>query len=88
MMDDLPHTLQLPWRSLQQLATSGKFGKIPGKLKPFHSIKVDQLKEELCARGHIQTNRLKRDMECTLKEILKVGLYLHRTLPKSIANFT
>ena len=76
MMDNLPHTLQFPWRSLcdlQQVATSGKWGEIPGKLKPFGSLKVQQLKEELSARGHTHTDKLKRDMECTLESVLQVG---------------
>ncbi len=50
MMDDLAHTLQIPKRSLQQVAISGKWGRIPGKLKPFDSLKVNELKQELTAR--------------------------------------
>ena len=42
-MDDLAHSLQQPWRNLhdlQQVATSGKFGKQAGELKPFEKLKV------------------------------------------------
>ena len=76
MMDDLAHTLQLPRRSLaklQQLAISGKWGRIPGKLKPFDGLKVQQLKAELIARGVANTDRRKPEMEHILKEILQVS---------------
>ena len=54
MMGDLAHTLQLPWRSLseqQELVIRGKFGRKAGNSKPFDSLRVAELKQELHARG-------------------------------------
>lgn len=73
MMDDLAHSLQQPWRSLhklQQIATSGKFGKQAGELKPFDKLKVKQLREELHARGFFNTDRHKNELKGALKEML------------------
>ena len=56
MMADLPHALEKKWRSLadlQSLILGGKFGNIPGKLKPLDNL-VSNLQEELQAR-HIST---------------------------------
>ena len=61
--------IQLPWRSLQdiqELAIAGKRGKQPGDLKPFNKLKVQEIKEELYARGYY-----KKDLEETLKDTLK-----------------
>ena len=55
-MADLPHALEKKWRSLadlQSLILGGKFGNIPGKLKPLDNL-VSNLQEELQAR-HIST---------------------------------
>ena len=73
MMDDLAHSLQLPWRNLheiQQTATLGKRGKTPGELKPFDQVWV-QLREELHARGNFETEKCKDELEATLKSTLK-----------------
>ena len=71
--DDLAHSLQQPWRSLhelQQIATSGKFGKQAGDLKPFDKLKVKQLREELHVRGFFDTDGHKDELEGALKEML------------------
>lgn len=49
-MQDLAHFLQCKWRSLtelQSLVLAGKYGNSPGRLKPFDSLKVDELRQEL-----------------------------------------
>ena len=54
MFDDQAHSLRYKWRSLedlQSLATGGIYGKQAGALKPFDSLKVDKLRQELKARG-------------------------------------
>lgn len=74
MMDDLAHTLQIPWRNLhdiQQIATAGKHGKQPGKLKPFDHLRVQQIREEFHARGRFDTDKCKDDLEAMLKGTLK-----------------
>ena len=58
MMSDLPHALRRQWRSLaalQTLVAAGKYGKTPGVLKPLDSLKINELREELRARGMKQT---------------------------------
>ena len=60
-MEDLAHPLQLPWRNLrdiQTIATSGKRGRKPGDIKPFDSLKIQPLKEELHARGCFDTDKV------------------------------
>ncbi len=74
MMDDLPHTLQKPWRSLadlQQIAIGGQRGKQPGRLKPFDELKMRELQVELNARGIYTKDRTKEELEGNLKSILK-----------------
>ena len=74
MMDDLAHTLQQPWRNLQeiqQIATQGKWGKRPGELKPFDQLRVQQLGEELHACGNFETDKCKDVLEATLKSTLR-----------------
>ena len=74
MVDDLAHTLQLPWRGLQdiqQVAILGKWGKQAGKLKPVDKLKVQQIREELHARNYFNTDKNKDELEDTLKQILK-----------------
>ena len=49
-MADLPHALEKKWRSLadlQSLILGGKFGNVPGKLKPLDNLVVSDLREEL-----------------------------------------
>ena len=53
-MGDLAHTLQKPWRSLQDLqdiATEGKYGKQQGNHKPFNRLHIADLREEFRARS-------------------------------------
>ena len=82
MMDDLAHTLQLPRRNLhilQQVATAGKWGIIPGKIKPFDALRVQQLRDELSARGIGYTDQRKAVLESMLKEILQVSVTTYPT---------
>ena len=47
MLDDQGHSLSYSWCSLQHLqtlATGGVFGKQPGALRPFDTLKVNDLK--------------------------------------------
>lgn len=73
-MQDLAHSLQCKWRSLtelQSLVLAGKYGNSPGRLKPFDSLKVDELRQELEARGYNTTGKLKQQMQEELDSILK-----------------
>ena len=74
MMDDLAHTLQHSWRSLydiQHIAIAGKLGRQQGELKPFELLRAQQIREELHARGSVDTDKRKDDLEAMLKGILK-----------------
>ena len=74
MMDDLAHTLQHSWRSLydiQHIAIAGKLGRQQGELKPFELHRAEQIREELHARGSVDTDKRKDDLEAMLKGILK-----------------
>lgn len=54
MMGDLAHALHLSWRSVsdqQELVIKGKFGKQASKSKPFDSLRVAELMEELHAHA-------------------------------------
>ena len=54
-----------------KIATLGKWGKTPGELKPFDQLRVQQLREELHARGNFETDKCKDELEATLKSTLK-----------------
>jgi len=65
-MQDLAHSLQCKWWSLtelQSLVLSGKYGNSPGRLKPFDSLKIDELRQGLEARGYNTTGKLKQQMQ-------------------------
>lgn len=65
MMGDFAHTSQLQWRSLhdlQAIATAGKFGKIPNKPKPFESLLISDLREELHSRNDYDTDKVKKSV--------------------------
>ena len=70
-MDDVEsHTLQLPWRSLedlQKIAIDGKRGKTAGDLNPFTKLRVNELSEELNSRS-VTTTGMRKDQ---MKDILK-----------------
>ena len=73
MFADLAHTLQQPWRSLQDLqslATAGKFGKIAGNPKPFENLRIADLREELHARGDYDTDKIKDELQKKLDNTL------------------
>jgi hypothetical protein len=66
MMGDLAHALQLPWRGLsdqQELVIKAKFGKRASNSKPFDSLRVAELREELHARGIYDTDHCKDDLQ-------------------------
>ena len=75
MFDDQAHALVYQWRSvqdLQNLATTGRFGKQPGILHPFSNLKVNELKAELTARGiHINSSMHKNDLQAILDRTLR-----------------
>lgn len=74
MISDFAHASRLIWRSLediQALAVGGSYGKQSGKLKPFDGLKVDQLKNELLARGQFDVNKRKPELVDTLNKCLK-----------------
>ena len=56
---------------LQSLVLTGKFGNQPGQLKPLHNLLVEQLREELNARGFDTTGKLKRALQNELIMELK-----------------
>ena len=51
MLMDLPHALQHTWRSLSDIQSLILAGNRAAHLKPLHNLKLDDLKEELQARG-------------------------------------
>ncbi len=71
LFDDQAHTLQHKWRTPQQLqtvATSGKYGKKAGVLRPF-DLKVKELQTELEARG---LDKMKRaDLDTLFNQVLR-----------------
>ena len=74
MMQDLAHTLQHKWKSLadlQALILAGKHGSVPGCLKPLEGLKVQELREELEARGQSTEGKLKPELQCELTSILE-----------------
>ena len=83
MFDDQAHSLSYKWCSLEDLqsvATGGIYGKKAGALKPFDSLKVDELRQELTARS-VSDTTLKKDalndiLECTLKGVVRVPALL------------
>ena len=82
-MDDLAHTLQLPWRSLedlQKIAIDGKRGKIACDLNPFTKLEVNELSEELNSRSVTTTGMRRDQMEDILKGLL-MGVQHVPTLP-------
>ena len=73
MFEDFAHTVHCEWRSLpeiQKIATAGKYGKQPGKLKPLENLLIAQLREELHARGIHDTDMLKPQLQAKLTNIL------------------
>ena len=94
-MQDLAHALNCKWRSLadlQQLVTTGTFGKTPGRLKPLDGLYVEQLRKELQSRGYQTDNQLKPQLQEELTEILSGAqrvptlLILNPTQPLSSLN--
>ena len=74
MMGDFPHAANMAWRGLetiQALAVRGALGRIPGKLKPFHNLAVDQLRRELSARGQHDVSKRKPQLADDLNKCLK-----------------
>jgi hypothetical protein len=75
MFSDQGHALYHDWRSLnelQSLAIGGTFGKKEGLLRPFHNLKVNELKQELRARGiSIETGMKKDELQLMLDDILR-----------------
>ena len=73
MFEDFAHTVHCEWRSLneiQKIATSGKYGKQAGQLKPLDSLLVAQLREELHARSVYDTDKCKPELQIMLTNIL------------------
>ena len=74
--DDQGHSLSHKWQSLeeiQSLATGGVYGKHAGALKPFDSLKVNELREELTARGTtMKKDMLAKMLESTLSGVVRV----------------
>ena len=69
MMGDLAHMFQLPWRSLcdqQELVIKGKFGKQASNSKPFDSLRIAELRQELHAREIYDTDHCKDDLQKSL----------------------
>lgn len=75
LFSDQAHALAHVWRpldTLQSLATGGTFGKQPGVLRPFDSLRVNKLKRELGARGVYLKEGLRKDvLQRKLDDILR-----------------
>ena len=66
MMQDLAHTFQHTWKSLadlQALILAGKHGNVPGCLKPLEGLRVQELREELEARGQTTDGKMKPQLQ-------------------------
>ena len=66
--------LNYNWRSLetlQPLAIGGTYGKHLGILKPFDALKVDELRQELGARGVADTSMTKPILSDVLDDLLR-----------------
>ena len=73
-MQEIAHTLQHKWKSLadlQALLLAGKHGSVPGCLKPLEGLKVQELREELEARGQCTEGKPKPELQCELTSILE-----------------
>ncbi len=90
-MQDLAHSLHCKWRStahLQSLVLEGKYGNTPGRLKPLDNLKVQELRQELRARGHSTIGlkaELQRDLEGILKGVQRVPTLLVLNLHQSLS---
>ena len=74
VMMDLAHALYCSWRSLtdlQELVLAGKLGNKPGCLKPFHNLKISDLRDELHARGVETDGKSKKHLTYQLNSILQ-----------------
>ena len=75
LFSDQAHALTHVWRpleELQSLAIGGTLGLQPGEIRPFHELKVNELKIELGARGvHLEDGLLKKDLQGKLDGILR-----------------
>lgn len=75
MFDDQAHSLYYTWRipqQLQTLATEGILGKQPGVMRPFDHLKVNDLRQELQARGLNIDKKEKKDvLQKSLDQILR-----------------
>lgn len=75
LFSDQAHTLCHDWRQLkelQSLATGGTFGRNAGVLRPFHNLRVGELKRELRARSvHIDEKMLKANLQEEMDNILR-----------------
>ena len=75
MFDDQAHSLNYTWRTpqqLQALATAGNLEKQSGVTKPFDKLKVNELRNELEARGSPMDKKAKReDLQKSLDLILR-----------------
>ena len=73
-MQDLAYAFQCKPRSLedlQSLVLTGKFGNQSGQLKPLDNLLVEQLREELNARGFDTSGKLKPALQNELTMELK-----------------
>ena len=74
MMQDLAHTFQHTWKSLADLQAfilAGKHGNVPGCLKPLEGLRVQELREELEARGQSTDGKMKPQLQSELISILE-----------------
>lgn len=75
LFSDQAHALVHVWRPLKQLqslAIGGAFGTHTGIIRPFHNLKVDELKKELRARGvRLEKGVVKSELQLKLDDILR-----------------
>ena len=75
---------------LQQLVLAGRFGNVPGSLKPFDGLLVNDLRTELQARGMPTLGKLKdelqADLTATLKGAQRVPTLLTQKPSQSLTN--
>ena len=65
---------------ISNIAIAGKLGRQQGELKPFDLLRVQQIREELHARGSFDTNKCKDDLRSVYTQSLtRIGTRVNLT---------
>ncbi len=92
LFGDQAHSLNYTWRSLGNLQSLAIGGKCAGVLKPFDTLKVDELRQELRERGVVDTSMVKpiltKILEDILRGVVRVPALLLTDPPRSLSSLT